>query len=41
MIEQRHPPLGILLPLRVHVPLAHDAGALDSAGEFRHDRFPQ
>ena len=41
MIQERHPALGVLLPLRAHEPLADDAGALDGAGEFRHDRFLQ
>ena len=36
-----HAALGVVLPLRAHVALAHDAGALNGAGEFRHDRFPQ
>ena len=41
VIEQRHPALGIPPPLRAHVPLADDAGALDGTGKFRHDRFRQ
>jgi hypothetical protein len=41
VIEQRHPALGILLPLRAHVSLTDDAGALDGTGKFRHDRFRQ
>jgi hypothetical protein len=41
VIEQRHPALGVLPPLRAHVPLADDTGALDGTGEFRHDRFRQ
>ena len=41
VIEQRHPALGVLLPLRAHVPLTDDAGALDGTGKFRHDRFRQ
>jgi hypothetical protein len=41
VIEQRHPPLRILPPLRAHIPLTDDAGALDGTGKFRHDRFRQ
>ena len=37
VIEQGHPPLGVLLPLRAHVALADDTGTLDGTGEFRHD----
>jgi hypothetical protein len=29
-----------VLTLGAHETLTHDAGALDGAGEFRHDRFP-
>jgi len=41
VIEQRHPALRILPPLRAHIPLTDDAGALDGTGKFRHDRFRQ
>jgi hypothetical protein len=41
VIQQRHPPLGVLLPLGTHVPLTDDARPLDGTRKFRHDRFPQ
>jgi hypothetical protein len=40
VIEQRHPPLRILPPLRAHVLLTDDAGTLEGTGESRHDCFP-
>ena len=40
VIHQRHAALGVLLPLRAHERLADDAGALDGAGQFSHDRLP-
>src|SRR5208282_6267985 len=39
VIHERHPALGVLLPLRLHEALADDAGTRDSTREFRHDRF--
>ena len=38
VIHERHPALGVLLPLRAHEALADDAGTRDGTGEFRHDR---
>jgi hypothetical protein len=41
VIHEGHAALGILPPLRAHVPLTDDTSTLDGAREFRHDRFPQ
>jgi hypothetical protein len=41
VIHERHPAVRVLLSLRVHKALAHDASALNGTGKFRHDRFPQ
>src|SRR5579862_7235224 len=40
VIHEGHAAIGVLLPLSAHVTLAYDAGALNGAGEFRHDRIP-
>ena len=32
VVHERHPALGVRLPLRVHETLADDAGALDGTG---------
>ena len=40
MIHEGHAALGVVLTLGAHETLTHDAGTLDGAGEFRHDRFP-
>jgi hypothetical protein len=40
VIEQRHPPLRVPPPLRVHIPLTDNAGTGNGTGEFRHDCFP-
>ena len=41
VIHERHPAVRVLLPLRAHETLTHDASALNGTGKFRHDRFPQ
>jgi hypothetical protein len=40
VIHEGHAALGVVLTLGAHETLTHDAGTLDGAGEFRHDRFP-